>query len=237
MNIIFIKMNSKIIIDNVEFSFDDGCRVLKLKEKECPVEELQDFWDDIVPMNFVSIAKMPNLEQRRIALLYLDMNDLIKDVNPELIDSKTIEKQTTWINKDGKEELISFNDKYELYSVNNRDLGLSTNLNSLRHSYSYYVKFKDTSTDREYMIWVDLNDIIATNCKKPWISEDEKRKIASAIDAIAWTITTDVSKGCIEQIVRQGDCILIKPTLEYKKESSPRHLTGEEYLEFLKLES
>ena len=41
----------KLIINNVEFPFDFGCRVLKLKykDKECPYSEIIDFWDEIEP--------------------------------------------------------------------------------------------------------------------------------------------------------------------------------------------
>ena len=36
----------KLIVNNVEFPFDLGCRVLKLKHGEnCPMEQLQDFWN------------------------------------------------------------------------------------------------------------------------------------------------------------------------------------------------
>jgi hypothetical protein len=58
----------------------------------------------------------------------------------------------------------------------------------------------------------------------------------TAIDAIAWTIQTNLKEGGIEKIIRQGDCILLK-----KNKSSQicdiRHLTGNEYRSLLVLES
>jgi hypothetical protein len=42
--------------------------------------------------------------------------------------------------------------------------------------------------------------------------------------------------GNIETIVRQGDCILVKPTNDERLDL-PRHLSGKEYLELLELES
>jgi hypothetical protein len=70
-----------------------------------------------------------------------------------------------------------------------------------------------------------------------WYSsgEDYGQKI-NAIEAIAWTIQTDLKKGDIDKIVRQGDCIMIK-----KKEGvsggGTRHLTEEEYRTLITAES
>lgn len=220
----------KIIIDNVEFPFDEGCRILKLKHKDSPFEDLNDFWDDIVPMKFVDIAKLENLEQRRIGINYLGIDEIVKQVNPIEVDRKAIFKTTTWINEKGVKEEIEFKDVYELYKVSNNDL-IQEN-NKYRETFSHFVKCKDTSTDREYLIWVDLNSVRSANDKSAWKQEDK----VTAIDSIAWTITTNVPQGNIEKIVRQGDCILVKP-INKDDLCEPRHLTGKEYLELLELES
>jgi hypothetical protein len=57
------------------------------------------------------------------------------------------------------------------------------------------------------------------------------------IQAIAWTITTNVPKGHIEDIIRQGDCILIKPKGKYEPLVTARHLTEEEYKTLISAES
>jgi hypothetical protein len=219
----------EIVINNVVFPFNEGCRVLKLKGGDCPLNELKDFWDDIEPMTFVDIAKMSNLEQRRIAIGYLGIDEVVRQVNPIEIDRQAIFKKTTWINEKGVKEEIDFKDVYELFKVSNRTLIQET---SHRETFSYFVKCKDTSTDREYLIWVDLPDVNSTNGKSRWNAEED----ASAIDSIAWTITTNVPQGNIEKIVRQGDCILVKP-INKDDLCEPRHLTGKEYLELLELES
>jgi hypothetical protein len=64
----------------------------------------------------------------------------------------------------------------------------------------------------------------------------------NSIQAIAWTITTDIPKGYIEKIIRQGDCVLIKPTNDYFLDKNidkdkTRHLTEEEYKTLLEVES
>jgi len=59
----------KIIIENTEFDFNTGCRLLKLKYDACPFPKLEDIWDDIQPMTFGEIAMIENLEQRRVGVV------------------------------------------------------------------------------------------------------------------------------------------------------------------------
>ena len=228
---------SKIVIQNVVFPFDLGCRVLKLKGGDCPFDEIADFWNDIEPLTFVDIAKLENLEQRRIGISHLGIENIVSEVNPILLDKTTLKKTTTWINEFGVEETIDFDDTYELYKVSNNVL-LSQEPSKhyiwRSETFSYYVKFKDTSTDREYLIWVDLNDVYRNNYEG-WASDEEKEKIVTAIDCIAWTITTNVEKGNIKRMLRQGDCILIEP--KEKVFGEVRHITREEYNTLLEVES
>jgi hypothetical protein len=226
---------SKIVIQNVVFPFDLGCRVLKLKGGDCPFDELSDFWNDIKPLTFKEIAMLENLEQRRIGVEHLGIDNIVSEVNPILLDKTTLKKTTTWINEFGVEETINFDDTYELYKVSNNVL-LSQEPNRWRReTFSYYVKFKDTSTDREYLIWVDLNSVYNNNYKG-WKSEEDMEKIVTAIDCIAWTITTNVAEGNIKRMLRQGDCVLIEPK-EKEFLDEPRHITKEEYNTLLEVES
>lgn len=226
---------SKIVIQNVVFPFDLGCRVLKLKGGDCPFDEIADFWNDIEPLRFKDIAMLENLEQRRIGIEHLGIDNIVSEVNPILLDKTTLKKTTTWINEFGVEETINFDDTYELYKVSNNVL-LSQEPNSWRReTFSYYVKFKDTSTDREYLIWVDLDSVFRTNYGG-WKSIEDMEKIVTAIDCIAWTITTNVLEGDIKRILRQGDCVLIEPKTR-ENLSIQRHLTTKEYKTLLEVES
>jgi hypothetical protein len=99
------------------------------------------------------------------------------------------------------------------------------------------VKCKDTSTDREYFIWVDAQSVYRTNNPKQWLSSSSNfSKEINPIQAIAWTIQTDIKEGGIEKIVRQGDCVLIKKKKNSER-GSVRHLTEKEYLKLLVAES
>tara|TARA_R110000868_G_scaffold103015_1_gene283762 strand:- start:5568 stop:6248 length:681 start_codon:yes stop_codon:yes gene_type:complete len=225
---------SKIIIDNTEFDFDTGCRLLKLKHDECPMAELEDFWNDIEPLTFKEIAKFENLEKRRIGINHLGLDKLVESVNPTLVDSKTLQKTTSWVNDDGVLETFDFDDTYELFKVS-KDY-FNDGLNDWRGMREdvYYVKCKDTSTDREYLIWVDIKGVLTTNDKSSFSYEDED---LCAIEAIAWTIQVDVKEGDIDSILRQGDCILVKPKTNAEILSSPRHLKVDEYRNLLVAES
>ena len=228
-----------IIIENIKFDFNEGCKLLKLKHKECPSKfantYIAEIWNDIIPATFKEIAKYPNLEQRRVGILCLGLDRLVSEVKPKLVDKQTLNKTTSWVNSKGELETISFKDTYKLFKVEGRyfNEGIVNDWN--RVDDCYYVQFKDTSTDREYMLWVDVKSVYRTNSDSyGWDFEISK---INAIDCIAWTIQTDIPEGNIEKIVRQGDCILIKPLKAKKDRSHTRHLTSQEYKTLLVAES
>lgn len=222
----------KIIIDNIQFEYNIGCKVLKAKYGNKVFKPLADIWDDIVPINFVEIvSEIKNIEQRRVAIKALGIERISKEVNPKLISSVTIPKTTYWVDMEGNITTKEFDDTYELYKVDGEVLFSGTTSNVYHRLNCYFVKFKDTSTDREYLIWVDFNHISTTNDYLPSNEVD-------AIHAIAWTFQTNVPKGQIKRIIRQGDCILIEPkSKSFNPLHNPRHLTKEEYLTLLESES
>lgn len=228
----------KIIINNVAFIYDIGCRLLKTKNKKCAIKELEDIWENIEPMSFKEIGKViTNIEQRRVAISCLGIDNLIKEINPVLINKETIRKSTIWINENGEMEKKIFDDCYELYEVTEKDLGINRTINERK---VHYVKCKDTSTDREYMIWVNAQDVYRTNDTRNnlWYSSNENYGLKiNAIQAIAWTIQTNLKEGDIDKIIRQGDCILIKNKKNTKGTNQIRHLTETEYRTLLVLES
>jgi hypothetical protein len=221
----------KCVIESRVFPFEVGSRLLKLKYDKCPDDfvELKDIWDTIEPMDFGDIITMSgNVEDRRVALSCYGIERLVKNVRPTLLDSQSITKKTTWVDSDGVLQEKEYVDTYELYSVAGSHL-------HLRDSDTYtYVSCKDTSTDRQYLLWVDAGNIArVNNVRNPWITPE---KYINAVQAIAWTIQTTLAMGSIKKIIRQGDCILVKPT---KNPSlvDVRHLTENEYRTLLVAES
>lgn len=231
---------AKLVLDNVLFDFDLGCKIARLKYKECPeiFNAIQDIWEDIVPAKFSDIAQLPNLEQRRIGIRALGLDRLVKEVNPKLLNSTTLKKSNTWVNENGELETFEFEDTYELYEVKgdvfSKGLDRWQTMNDC-----HYVKCKDTSTDREYLIWVDLQSVWDTNNpnESGWQRPKNFVNKITADMCVAWTITTNVELGGIEEIYRQGDCILIKPKQGYTTLDRPRHLTKKEYRTLMVAES
>ena len=230
---------AKLVLNNVAFDYDLGCKIARLKYGEvCPevLSPLADFWNDIVPATFSDIAQLENLEQRRIGIGALGLERLISEVNPTLLDSRTLNKSTTWVNENGELHTFDYDDTYELYQVKGEvfSQGLS---NFQKMEDSFYVKCKDTSTDREYLIWIEPQSVFNTNRDNTWYQRGVSYKELNAIECVAWTITTNVPKGKIEKILRQGDCIMIKPQGKYEPLASPRHLTQVEYETLIVAES
>jgi len=156
-------------------------------------------------------------------------------VNPTLVNEKTIKKTTTFVDSKGELVTKKFNDTYQLFKVEGKTFGESRWGRSMEDC--YFVKFKDTSTDREYLCWIDPTSVLRANTDDQWASFSKPSQI-NAIQCIAWTFQTNVAEGNIEKIVRQGDCILIKPKDSKKKPlDTPRHLTEKEYRTLLVAES
>ncbi len=224
----------QIVVDNHKFDYDMGCRMLKLKHGEnCPFPEIAEGWADLKPLTFAEIAKLPNLEERRVGINCLGIERLVAEINPKLVDKQTIKKTTTWVDTDGLHVSRQFADTYELFEVDG-DI-FNEGLESWRKMRNaYYIRCKDTSTDREYLIWVDVESVYRANNDSGWYRDINS---INAIQCIAWTIQTDVPKDSIEKILRQGDCILIKPKGVYVPLTTPRHLSEQEYRELLVAES
>ncbi len=148
-----------------------------------------------------------------------------------------ISKETFWVGENGDRIKKIFEDTYELYEVKGNVWGEGAEFGWRRPDNVHFVKCKDTSTDREYFIWVDAQSVYRTNNKDKWLSSSENfgEKI-TPIQAIAWTIQTDIKEGGIEKIVRQGDCVLIKKKKKCES-GSVRHLTEKEYRKLLVAES
>lgn len=216
-----------LIIKNQKFNLEMGVKILKLNNTECPYPELSEMWGNYEHITFKEIAAISNVEHRRVALDEYGLERLEQDVNPTLVSKETVRKKTRWINSKGNVEVLEYDDTYELYMVDKKVLD---------NNQHYYLKFKDTSTDRNYLLWVDMKSVFSTNFPDVNIWEFNY-SLLDAIHAIAWTIQTKVPKGQIESIVRQGDCSLFKKKPNTTLLDNYRHLTKEEYLNLLTAES
>ena len=188
---------------------------------------------NVEPITFEEISMLRNIEQRRIAIKHFGTEKLIADINPELVSAEVLNKSLTYVGDDGISNTINIEDTYELYKVSAEKL-FGKQGSHLRDE--YYVKCKDTSTDRDYIIWVDVESVARANNISVWGLRDGTSKI-DAIQAIAWTIQTDVKEGNIRQIIRQGDCVFVEPIDTTVDTGLMRSITKEEYINLLKTES
>ncbi len=222
----------KIIIDNVIFGdFDTGLKILKLKYQEIPEQflSIKKQWDSTDAATFADVAQLLNVEQRRVGMQYIPIESLQTEIKPVLISSETIPKTTEWL-VNGKAINHSFEDTYELYKVSEESMFKDTE-HQANFGVYYYLSFKDASTSRKYMLWVDLNHVRRVNDFRCKLEE------MSPIACIAWTFMTTIEKGGIEAIFRHGDLLLYKLNKEHVILKAPRHLTEEEYRNLLKHES
>lgn len=181
-------------------------------------------------LTFKEICSFSNVEQRRVLFELTNWEPLFQCKSIKLVDEATVKKRTFWINKNGELETISYYDKYCLYKVPSKVLMNSVNLSNAQkmrmdiytssNPYEYFVKMKDTSTNRNYVIFVS---------KEVGQKED-------AIEAIASTIEVPFKEGQLKGLYRQGDCILCVPKSKAKVVSY-RKLTKEEYLSLMCAES
>jgi hypothetical protein len=238
-----MKKTDKIVIDGVMFDAMIGARVLKLKYDELPDKfqvSMGKIWHKIKPYTFKEIATgITDIEQKRKAIQLLGIDGILKDVESKLLATESINKKAHWVNAQGELETVQYEDVYELYSVKGGELHGGPHMvksGANQPLDAHYIKCKDTSTGKAYLIWVDLIRVASTNGIKADEVENWVAKI-NPIMAIAWTITTNVAEGSIQKIFRQGDCILIKKKRAAKFVDRNRHLTEKEYRSLLVNES
>jgi len=245
MKKIMMKMSNlkehKYIVDHVNnFTFDEACKAWKTKyqeysdfQKEVITHEsynelavtLFDMWDSITPISVSEALQESNIEKRRVYFNCIGVSKLFKDLEPELLDKQTIEKERKRWDADDQPYTHKFSDVYELYRIpaqklygGGQDRWGRTRLEDSNDAYA--VRCWCTTTNREYWLYVPREAALGTR----WRFDTDK---PDAIRAIAWTIRVDQSN--IERIYRQGDIIVAKTSSDSKL-VNPYHLDKEQYL-------
>lgn len=168
------------------------------------LDYIKSEWDSIEPLTVSEAFLEPNTEKRRVLFGCLGPARIFKDIKPTLIDEKVLKvKNRTWDDKGNmKEKLIE--DRYELYEMPLSKLFPEDqrNFGGREEETLKIVRCWCTSTGREYWIFVD-------DPFRWWMGSIGKR-IHNAIQAIAWTFRVGIPKEDIEEIYRQGDCLVVK---------------------------
>lgn len=229
------------IINNVKgFSFTEYLQLMKTKYELKEVlfrendlhEDLKEFfiefWDTIEKIDIKKAFQEQNQEKKRIYFHCIGPEKIFKNTKSKLLSTESVTKK-----RQNKEEYI---DTYKLYSCDGKQFGLSGKI--------YYVNCFCPSTGREYFIFIN-NDFCE---KRQWISNkgviSTYNKEIKAIDAISWTLRTNVKEEAVEFYYRQGDVLItkIKPQFIYSnyllgRGTFFRPLTREEYLNKLIIET
>jgi hypothetical protein len=245
------KLPARVIIKGQSFPGETGLRILKLREDSCPFPEWEEAWKALTPLNFREITeRIKDIDRRRTAISFLGIERLMTQIESKMIREETLEKLTTWVDTNGQLREHKYADTYSLHRVRWTTLfgDLTDDTNRLFHSIwdkprnHHFVKCKCASSGKEYILWVDLRQVYVTNHPEVTRKEVENighwriERLVDPIEAIAWTFETRLAKGSIEAIIRQGDCILMRPTINPEVKQN-RHLTGEEYRTLLRSES
>jgi hypothetical protein len=189
------------------------------------MSDMEDFWDSIEELTPIEMFGEDNLERRRVLFSYYGPENIAKNFKLLEVAKETIKKNNVKV-VDGKEISYTFEDTYTLYKVT--DPLFLDKINEGCHNWNkievFMVHCKCTTTGRDYYIYVPEN-----------VAYDK-----DPIKCIAWTIMVQVASDSIEEIYRHGDVVIVKTNDKYNKESwvnYNRHLTKEEYLTKLKIES
>lgn len=235
----------ELMLENSKFEYPIGMKIFTRKHPsfeafqkkvympDSIVERLRADWEKYKneELTVTEALSLKNLEARRVCFRYIGIENIFKQLQPEKVDSQTIHKNSR-VTKEGT--LAEFDDTYELFKVSADKLVANDEEVRTRNVSDFYIlKCKCTSTDREYMIYIPDLWSAEISRRMPNMSVGQR---PDAIEAVAWTIQVDVPEGQIEEVVRAGDCIMVRPTEHYTK-CNPRHLTKKEYLEKLTMES
>lgn len=185
---------------------------------------IKEEWDNYDKLKVTDAFSVENIEQRRTLFNIIGVENIMKGVDPELIDKKTITRNNLVFDYDGNSKVETLEDIYTLYKIEASKLFDVSKLPSWRRTNDIFVvKCKDASTEREYWIYVP----------------NQAAENKDAIEAIAWTYSLK-NEVYTEEIYRQGEVIISKHgngKAEKVGWTPNYHMTKEEYLTKIKAQS
>ena len=185
---------------------------------------IKEEWGNYDKLNVADAFSVENIEQRRVIFNTIGVENIMRDIDPEVIDKQTIIRSNTVFDYDGNSKVETLEDIYTLYKIEASKLFDVSKLPSWRRTNDVFVvKCKDASTEREYWIYVP----------------NQAAENKDAIEAIAWTYSLK-NELYTEEIYRQGEVIISK----HGNGKAPKvgwmpnyHMTKEEYLTKIKAQS
>lgn len=189
--------------------FDDEEEERKFKHFVISVEELKRVWESTEPMGAKRALRYNNMERRMVALRYIGAQGLINELGGYMIDRQTVrkkQKKVIYKGKDQRDKIrdrnpdnyetidVEYEDTYTLYRIEVDKIVTRPRFLNFEQQYIYVCSMKDTSTERQYYIFVD-----------PEYGEKE-----DAILAISSTLRTVGDDGKISQPLSKQEYLKLK---------------------------
>jgi hypothetical protein len=172
-------------------------------------------WNKTEPVAINEGFNQKNTEKRRLYFDAIGVDKIFANLEPELIDEKSLVLNNMRWDKEGVPYMQTGIDTYSLYKIDGQRLfGDVASSWQIERSSVYAVKCACTTTGREYWLYVS-----------PEIGEK-----GSATEAIAWTCRIGITNPAA--IYRQGDIFIVEASAD-SEECNAYHLDAETYLKLV----
>jgi hypothetical protein len=182
------------------------------------LEKIERLWNVVEPIKFEEFFESEDRNLRLFCFNYVGVGNLMKRLEAEKINEEEAELNYNEYDQNGNKTQIRRINRYELYKIENKKLGINTWRET--DQYSYAVKCWCPSTEKEHWLWV------------------EQEYKGNALTAIASTFR--VHENIIPHIKclkRQGDLLICELEREITPRGFPRALTASEYFSLLEVEA
>ena len=85
-------------------------------------DHVQPIWDDIKPLTITEAFAEKNIELRRLMFSCIGIQEMFKQLEPELIDRQEIDFKNKRWDKDNQPYFENIKDVYELYNIKGEKL-------------------------------------------------------------------------------------------------------------------
>ncbi|KMQ58615.1 hypothetical protein ACM46_21570 [Chryseobacterium angstadtii] len=182
------------------------------------LERIEKLWNAVETLRLEELFESNDRNLRLFCFNYVGVGNLMNYLNAEKINEEEIDLHYNEYDHNGNKTQINKTNRYELYKIENRKLGINTWREA--DKYSYAVKCWCPSTKKEHWLWV------------------EQQYSGNALIAIASTFR--IHENIIPYIrclKRQGDLLICELEKEVIPRGFPRALTVQEYFNLLEVET
>ncbi|MCT2561349.1 hypothetical protein [Chryseobacterium herbae] len=182
------------------------------------LEKIEKLWNAVETIKFEEFFESTDRNLRLFCFNYIGVGNLMNRLEAEKINEEEAELNYNEYDQNGNKTQIRRINRYEVYKIENKKLGIYTWRET--DQYSYAVKCWCPSTEKEHWLWI------------------EQEYKGNALTAIASTFR--IHENIIPHIKclkRQGDLLICELEREITPRGFPRALTASEYFSLLEVEA